>query len=62
MTENKLCNKPSVFYSSQYPSDLIKKNEMGHAGHVARTGERRGTYRILVGQPQGRRVRGRPRH
>jgi hypothetical protein len=29
------------------------------AGHVARMGEGRGTYRILVGRPEGRRPLGR---
>jgi hypothetical protein len=31
------------------------------AGHVARMGERRGTYRALMGKPEGRRPLGRPR-
>ena len=31
------------------------------AGHVARMGEGRGVYRVLVGKPQGRRPLGRPR-
>jgi hypothetical protein len=30
-------------------------------GHVARMGEKRGAYRILVGRPEGRRPLGRPR-
>jgi len=30
--------------------------------HVARMGERRGVYRVLVGKPEGRRPLGRPRH
>jgi len=30
------------------------------AGHVARMGERRGTYRVLVGKPDGKRPLGRP--
>jgi hypothetical protein len=30
-------------------------------GHVARMGENRGAYRILVGRPEGRRPLGRPR-
>jgi len=34
---------------------------MRWAGHVARVGERRGVYRILVGKPEGRRPLGRPR-
>ena len=32
------------------------------AGHVARMGERRGVYRVLVGKPEGKRQLGRPRH
>ena len=31
------------------------------AGHVARMGEERGTYRVLVGKPKGKRPLGRPR-
>jgi len=30
-------------------------------GHVARVGERRGVYRVLVGRPGGKRPLGRPR-
>jgi hypothetical protein len=30
-------------------------------GHVARMGEKRNAYRLLVGKPQGRRPLGRPR-
>ena len=30
-------------------------------GHVARIGEGRGVYRVLVGKPEGRRPLGRPR-
>ena len=30
-------------------------------GHVARMGERRGVYRVLVGKPEGKRALGRPR-
>jgi len=29
-------------------------------GHVARIGERRGVYRVLVGKPEGKRPLGRP--
>jgi hypothetical protein len=31
------------------------------AGHVARMGEGRGVYRVLVGRPEGKRPLGRPR-
>ena len=34
---------------------------MRWAGHVARMGEERGKYRVLVGKPEGRRPLGRPR-
>jgi hypothetical protein len=32
------------------------------AGQVARMGEGRGIYRVLVGKPEGKRPLGRPRH
>ena len=32
------------------------------AGHVARVGERRGVYRVLVKKPEGKRLLDRPRH
>ena len=31
------------------------------AGHVARMGDRRGVYRVLVGKPEGKSPLGRPR-
>ena len=34
---------------------------MRWAGHVARMGERRGMYRVLVWKPEGRRPLGRPK-
>jgi hypothetical protein len=37
-----------------------KREDMTRAGHVARTGERRGIYRVLVGKPEGKRTLGRP--
>ena len=49
-----------------YPSPnivrVIKSKRMRWAGHVARMGEGRGVYRVLVGKPEGRRPLGRPRH
>jgi len=33
---------------------------MRWSGRVARMGERRGVYRVLVGKPEGKRPRGRP--
>ena len=35
---------------------------MRWAGHVARVGEWRGVYRVLVGKPEGKRPLRRPRH
>jgi hypothetical protein len=40
---------------------VIKSRRMRWAGHVARMGEERGAYRILVGRPEERRPLGRPR-
>ena len=41
---------------------VIKWRRMRCAGHVARMGEERGVYRVLVVKPEGRRPLGRPRH
>ena len=35
---------------------------MRWVGHVARMGDRRGVYRVLLGKPEGRRPPGRPKH
>jgi len=40
---------------------VIKSRRMRWAGHVARMGEERGVYRVLLGKPEGRRPLGRPR-
>jgi hypothetical protein len=40
---------------------MIKSRMMILAGHVAQMGEKRNAYRILVGQPEGKRPVGRPR-
>jgi hypothetical protein len=40
---------------------VIKSRKMRWAGYVARMGEGRGVYRILVGKPEGIRRLGRPR-
>jgi len=39
----------------------IKSRRMRCPGHVARMGERRGVYRVLVEKPEGKRPLGRPR-
>jgi hypothetical protein len=48
-------------YSSPNIVRVIKSRRMRWAGHVARMGEGRGVYRILVGKPEGKRPVGRPR-
>ena len=48
-------------YSSSNIVRVIKSRRMRWAGHVARMGEERGAYRVLVGKPEGRRPLGRPR-
>jgi hypothetical protein len=40
---------------------MIKSRRMIWVGHVARMGEMRNAYRILVGKPEGKRPLGRPR-
>jgi hypothetical protein len=40
---------------------VIKSRRMRWVGHVARMGERRGAYMILVWRPEGRRPLGSPR-
>jgi len=39
----------------------VIKSRKRLAGHVARLGERRGVYRVLVGKPEGKRPLGRSR-
>jgi hypothetical protein len=41
---------------------IIKSRRMRLAGHVARMGEKRNAYRILVGKHEGKRPLGRPGH
>jgi hypothetical protein len=41
---------------------VIKSRRMRWAGHVARTGAKRNSYRLLVGRPEGKKPLGRPRH
>ena len=48
-------------YSSPNIVRVIKWRRMRWAGHVARMGEERGVYRVLLGKPEGRRPLGRPR-
>jgi hypothetical protein len=48
-------------YSSPSIIKVVKARRMRWAGHVARMGEVRGAYNILVRRPEGRRPLGRPR-
>jgi hypothetical protein len=48
-------------YSSPSIIRIIKSRMMRWAGHVARMGEKRNAYRLLVGEPEGKRPLGRPR-
>jgi hypothetical protein len=48
-------------YSLQIIVRVIKSRMMRWAGPVARLGEGRGVYRVLVGRPKGKRPLGRPR-
>jgi hypothetical protein len=48
-------------YSSQSIIRIIKSRRLRWAGHVARMGEKRNAYRLLVGKPEGKRPLGRPR-
>jgi len=41
-------------YSSTIIVRVIKSRRLRWAGHVARMGEERAVYRILVGKPEGR--------
>jgi hypothetical protein len=53
--------EPHGLYSSLSIVRVIKARRMRWEGHVARMGEVRGAYNILVGRPEGRRPLGRPR-
>jgi hypothetical protein len=48
-------------YSSPSIIRIMKARRMRWASHVARMGEKRNAYRLLVGKPEGRRPLGRPR-
>jgi hypothetical protein len=48
-------------YSSPSIIRIIKSRRMRWVGHVAREGEKRNSYRLLVGKPEGKRPLGRQR-
>ena len=53
--------KLNDLFSSPNIVGVIKSRRMKWAGHVARMGEERGVYRVLVGKLEGKRPLGRPR-
>ena len=52
---------PFILISVRKSCRIDQSRRMRWAGHVARTGERRGVYRVLTGEPEGKRPLGRPR-
>ena len=52
----------SNLYSLPNIVRVVKSGRMRWAWHVARLGEGRGVYRVLVGKPEVKRPSGRPRH
>jgi hypothetical protein len=51
-----------ILYSSSNIIRQIESRRMRWAGHVARMGEERNVYRVLMGKPDGKRPLGIPRH
>jgi hypothetical protein len=49
-------------YSSPSIIRITKSRRMSWTGHVARMGEKRNVYRLLVRKPEGKRPLGRPIH
>jgi hypothetical protein len=65
----------NIIFQEMTPCSLLKFTDVSRlildgslfgrkrwAGHVARMGENRNVYRILVGKPEGKRPLRRPRH
>ena len=52
----------NVLFLSPNIVRMMKSRRMIWAGHVARMGEGRGMFRVLVEKPWGKRPLGRPRH
>jgi hypothetical protein len=50
-----------TLYCSASIIRIIKSRRFRWARHVARMGEKRNVYRLLVGKPEGKRPLGRPR-
>jgi hypothetical protein len=55
-------NKFNFIWDTEIFFLLFEVSEDEMVGHVARMGEVRGAYNILVGRPEGRRPLGRHRH
>ena len=48
-------------HSSPNIVPVVKSRIKSRAGHVARVGDSRGVYRVLMGKPDGKTPLGRPR-
>jgi hypothetical protein len=57
------CTMRNFITCTHYPDIIrqVKSRRMRWAGHVARMGEERKLYKVLVGRPEGKRPLGRPR-
>jgi len=53
--------KLNDLYSLHNTVRVIKSGRMRWAGYIARTGERGGIYKVLMGKPEGKKPLGRPR-
>jgi hypothetical protein len=58
MHNEELCD----LYSSPSIIKMIKLRRMSWVGHIARMGEKRNVYRLLVGKPERKIPLSRPRH
>jgi hypothetical protein len=54
--------KLHILYSSLNIIRQRISRRMRWVGHVARMGEERNVYKVLMGKPEGKRPHGRPRH
>jgi hypothetical protein len=61
MSWSSACEELKDLYSFPNIVLVVKSRRMRWVGHVARMGEERGVHRVLVGKPEGKRLKGRPR-